>query len=70
MLYSDCFCLFSLLFSQSLAHVEAFIDFSEDELIEEGVLDQGMNEESYAEPFYLEWTPQQIHFEACCSDYP
>lgn len=28
--------------SQSLAHVEAFIDFSEDELIEDGVLNQGM----------------------------
>ena len=26
---------------QALAHVEAFIDFSEDELIEEGVLNQG-----------------------------
>lgn len=31
----------SSLSSQALAHVEAFIDFSEDELIEDGVLDQG-----------------------------
>lgn len=28
--------------TQCLAHVEAFIDFSEDELIEDGVLNQGM----------------------------
>lgn len=27
---------------QYLAHVEAFIDFSEDELIEDGVLNRGM----------------------------
>lgn len=27
--------------SQCLAHVEAFIDFSEDELIEDGVLNRG-----------------------------
>ncbi len=30
-----------LCFAQCLAHVEAFIDFSEDELIEDGVLNQG-----------------------------
>lgn len=29
--------------TQCLAHVEAFIDFSEDELIEDGVLNQGMS---------------------------
>ena len=34
--------LSALCVSQCLAHVEAFIDFSEDELIEDGVLDQGM----------------------------
>lgn len=32
-----------LCFAQCLAHVEAFIDFSEDELIEDGVLNQGTN---------------------------
>lgn len=29
--------------TQCLAHVEAYIDFSEDELIEDGVLNQGTN---------------------------
>lgn len=32
-----------LCFTQCLAHVEAYIDFSEDELIEDGVLNQGTN---------------------------
>ena len=31
-----------MLFFQTLAHVEAYIDFSEDENIEEGVLEQGI----------------------------
>lgn len=33
----------SLCAAQCLAHVEAFIDFSEDELIEDGVLNRGMS---------------------------
>lgn len=32
----------ALCVAQCLAHVEAFIDFSEDELIEDGVLSQGL----------------------------
>lgn len=32
---------FTLCVPQCLAHVEAFIDFSEDELMEDGVLNQG-----------------------------
>ena len=35
--YCCCCC-----YLQCVAHVEAFIDFSEDENIEEGVLEQGM----------------------------
>lgn len=34
--------IYFLCFCQCLAHVEAFIDFSEDELIEDGVLDRGV----------------------------
>lgn len=37
---------------QCLAHVEAFIDFSEGELIEDGVLNQGVSPN-------LEKTPKQ-----------
>lgn len=43
---SFCHCPFSpppLCAAQCLAHVEAFIDFSEDELIEDGVLNRGMS---------------------------
>ena len=34
-------------FLQCVAHVEAFIDFGEDENIEEGILDQGKSPDSH-----------------------